>query len=98
MDLEHERRLSETEARSKSNTKRIDELEQTTNTIQQLATSVAVMAEQMKTMNGSLAKLTGKVETLEAEPANKWKFVVEKAIYFLVAAVVGFALANVGLG
>lgn len=98
MDLEHERRLSETEARSKSNTKRIDELEQTTNTIQQLATSVAVMAEQMKTMNGSIAKLTGKVEAMEAEPGKKWRFVVEKTLYFVVAAVVGFALANIGLG
>ena len=98
MDLEHERRLSETEARARSNTKRIDELEQTTNTIQQLATSVAVMAEQMKTMNGSIAKLTGKVEAMEAEPGKKWRFVVEKTLYFVVAAVVGFALANIGLG
>lgn len=97
MDLEHERRLAETESRSKSNTKRIDELERTTTTIQQLATSVAVMAEQMRTMNGNLASLTNKVETLEAEPAKKWRFVVEKVIYFVVAAVAGFVLAQVGL-
>lgn len=97
MDLEHERRLSETEARSKSNTKRLDELEHTTNTIQQLATSVAVLAEQIKTMNNNLTTLTGKVEALEAEPAKKWRFVVEKSIYFVVAAVVGYALAHVGL-
>ena len=97
MDLEHERRLSETEARSKSNTKRLDELEHPTNTIQQPPTSVAVLAEQIKTMHNNLTTLTGKVEALEAEPAKKWRFVVEKSIYFVVAAVVGFALARVGL-
>lgn len=97
MDLDHERRLSETEARSKSNTKRLDDLEKTTASIQQLATSVAVLAEQIKTMNGNLTTLTGKVEALEAEPAKKWRFVVEKAIYFVVAAVMGFVLAQVNL-
>ena len=97
MDLEHERRLSETEARSKSNTKRLDELEKATDNIQNLATSVAVLAEQMKTMNGNLTKLTGKVEALESEPAKKWRFVVEKSIYFVVAAVLGFFLAQMGL-
>lgn len=97
MDLEHERRLAETEARSKSNTKRLDELEHTTNTIQQMATSVAVLAEQIKTMNGNLTALTGKVNALEAEPAKKWHFVVEKSIYFFVGAVIAFVLSQVGL-
>ena len=97
MDLEHERRLAETESRSKSNTKRIDDLERTTGAIQQLATSVAVMAEQMRTMNGSLTALTNKVETLEAEPAKKWRFVVEKSIYFVVGAIIAYALSQVGL-
>lgn len=97
MDLEHERRLSETEARAKSNTKRLDELERTTNTIQQLATSVAVLAEQIKTMNGNLTTLTGKVDALEAEPGKKWRFVVEKSIYFVVGALIAFVLSQVGL-
>lgn len=97
MDLEHERRLSETEARAKSNTKRLDELERTTNTIQQLATSVAVLAEQIKTMNGNLTTLTGKVDALEAEPGKKWRFVVEKSIYFVVGAIIAYALSQVGL-
>ena len=76
---------------------RMEDTEKTTGNIQKLATSVAVLAEQIKTMNENLTTLTSKVEALEAEPAKKWRFVVEKAIYFVVAAVVGFMLANVGL-
>lgn len=81
----------------KSLKRRMDEAEKTTSTIQKLATSVAILAEQIKTMNENLTTLTSKVEALEAEPAKKWRFVVEKTIYFVVAAVAGFMLANVGL-
>ena len=77
---------------------RMKAAEESSSVLNKLVTSVAVMAEQMKTMNNNLAALTGKVERLEAEPGKRWKFVVEKAIYFVVAAVVGFALAHVGLG
>jgi len=56
-----------------------------------------VMATKQDAMSASVDKLTGKVEALEAEPGKRWKFVVEKAIYFVVAAVVGFMLATVGL-
>lgn len=97
MDLEHERRLAETESRSKSNMKRLDELSQQIEAVNNIATSVAVMAEQIKTMNENLQTLTGKVAALEAEPGKRWKFVVEKIIYVVVAAVAGFILAKVGL-
>ena len=76
---------------------RMKAAEESTSALNKLVTSVAVMAEQMKTMNGNLATLTGKVERLEAEPGKRWKFVIEKAIYFVVAAVVGFVMAHVGL-
>lgn len=97
MDLEHERRLTEVETRSKSNSRRLDELERDTQAVQSLATSVAVMAEKMDTMNTSLTNMSKKVEAIESEPAKKWRFVVEKTIYMVVAAAVGFFLARFGL-
>lgn len=96
LDIEH--RLTETEARSKANEKRLNKLEESTEAISRMATAVEVMATKQDTMNGNLNKLTEDVETLKAEPGKRWKFVIEKAIYFVVAAVVGFALAKVGLG
>lgn len=65
--------------------------------LNRLATAVEVMATKQDAMSNSVDKLTSKVESLEAEPAKKWRFVVEKSIYFVVAAVVGFMLARVGL-
>lgn len=97
MDLEHERRLSETEARSKSNTKRIDELQGQIDAVNRLATAVEVMATKQENLGESVDKLTVKVEALEAEPAKKWRFVVEKSIYFVVGALIAFVLGHFGL-
>ncbi len=94
-DIEH--RLTEVEQRSKSNKHRLDKLEQSTEAINRMAISIEKMAMKQDDMNGSINKLTSDVETLKAEPGKRWKFVVEKAIYFIVAAVVGFMLAKVGL-
>lgn len=98
MDMEHIAvQLQKVDDRSTRNEGRIKKLETEHEVLHQLATSVAVMAEKMEAMSTSVDKLTNKVETLEAEPAKKWHFVVEKAIYFVVAAVVGFMLAQIGL-
>ena len=96
LDIEH--RLTDVEARTKSNTHRLDKLEESTEAINRMAISMEKMALKQDTMNGSITKLTTDVETLKAEPAKRWKFVVEKAIYIVVAAVVGYFLAKAGLG
>lgn len=96
-ELDFEHRLTEVEQRSKSNTKRLDKLEESTEAINRMAVSIEKMATKQDTMNTSITKLTADVETLKAEPGKRWKFVIEKAIYFVVAAVVGFILAQVGL-
>lgn len=101
MDHEHEielaQKLTEVESRSKSNTKRLDKLEQSTEAINRMAISMEKMVVKQDTMSGNLNKLTTDVEALKAEPGKRWKFVVEKVIYFVVAAVVGFVLAKIGL-
>jgi hypothetical protein len=97
MDLEHERRLSETEARSKANEKNIIELRGHIDAINRLATAVEVMATKQDSMSDSVDRLTHKVETLEAEPAKKWRFVVEKSIYFTVGAIMAYILSQIGL-
>ena len=97
MDLEHEKRLADVENRAASNTKRLDRLESTTDAINRMAISIEKMAVKQDNMSDSIDKLSGDVEAMKAEPGKRWKFVVEKTIYFVVAAVVGFFLARVGL-
>lgn len=90
-------KVAEIDSRSKSNTHRLDKLEESTEAINKLAVSMERMSQKQDTMNASVDKLNTDVEALKSEPGKRWKFVVEKAIYFVVAAVVGFMLARVGL-
>lgn len=90
-------KIAEIDSRSKSNTKRLDKLEESTEAINNLVVAVEKIATKQDVMCSDVNKLTSDVECLKAEPGKRWKFVVEKAIYFVVAAVVGFMLARVGL-
>jgi len=98
MDLEHEKRLTEVESRSKSNTRRIDKLEESTEAINRLATSMEVMVVKQEEVAETVGKLDAKVTVLEAKPAKRWDNLVDKIILTLAAAVIGFVLARLGLG
>ena len=97
MDLEHERRLTETEERAKSNERNIINLREQIDAVNRLATAVEVMATKQDNLGESVDRLTNKVEELELEPAKKWRFVEEKSIYIVVAALLGYAMALIGL-
>lgn len=91
-------RLSAVEQRSKSNSHRLDAVEKNTEAVNHLATSVAVMAERMEITGDKVDGLCSDVQDLKAEPGKRWKFVVEKAVYIAVSAVMGYILAKFGLG
>jgi hypothetical protein len=59
---------------------------------------MAVMAEKQDETNTIVTKLDGKVTALEAKPAKRWDALVEKVVWAVVAAVVGYLLAQIGLG
>lgn len=97
-DAEISGRLAAVEQRCKSNSHRLDDLERQTEAVNTLATSVAVMAERVKITGDKVDGLCTDVQELKAEPGKRWKFVVEKAIYIAVSAIMGYILARVGLG
>lgn len=90
-------KLQETTDRSLRNEGRIKKLEDESSVLHQLATSVAVMAEQMKTLNNSVAALTDEVEDMKEKPVKRWDSLVDKIIWGVVGAVLAFFLAKIGL-
>ena len=91
-------RLSAVEQRSKSNSHRLDALEKQTEALNSLTTAVAVMTEKVDNCGESVVGLRADVQEIKQKPAKRWEFVVEKVIYIVVAAVVGYFLARAGLG
>lgn len=90
-------KLQEVADRSLRNEGRIKKLEGEHETLQKLATSVAVMAEQLKQVNDNVRSLDHKVDEIEGRPAKRWEAIVAAAITAVVAALVGFAMGKFGI-
>ena len=90
-------KLQETTDRSVRNEGRIEKLEEENGTLHSLATSVAVMAEQMKQMNRSVTTLTSEMEELKEKPGKRWDALVDKILWGICGAVLAYLLANIGL-
>ncbi len=97
MEISNEHRLTEVEARSKSNMHRIDELERRMGALEQQQTTVAVLAERMKGVESNVEEIKADVKSLKAKPAKRWDNLVNQIISIIVAAIIGFALAQIGL-
>ena len=88
-------KLAEVDARSKSNTHRLDEVEGKVDTLQRLTTAVEVMATEQRHQTETMAEikedvtaLGTKVDAIEKKPAKRWDGMVDKVLYGLVGAIV----------
>lgn len=97
MDLEHEKRLTEVEARSKSNAHRLDEVEKKQNDLSELVGTVKVLATKEERVETDVKEIKENVKTLISRPAKRWDSLVSDVIKLVVAAVVGFIFAKIGL-
>ena len=96
MDMEHERRLTETEARSKSNTKRIDEMEKKQGDIADLVSSVKILADREVRVEKDVKEIKDDVKEMKEKPGKLWFGMLEKALYTIVGGVVTYVLIKLG--
>ena len=97
MDLEHEKRLTEVEARSKSNEHRIEDVEKKQNDLSELVGTVKVLATKEEAVEKDVKEMKNDVKTLITKPAKRWDNLVSQLITLVVAAIFGFILAKIGL-
>lgn len=97
MEMEREHRLTEVEDRSKSNTHRIDKLEERQNKLDELVGTVKVLAVREGNVESDVKEIKKDVKRLTDKPAMRWDNLVTQIITILVAAVVGFIVAKIGL-
>lgn len=94
MEREFEHRITEVEDRSKSNTKRIDKLEERQDNLDELASAVKVLAVREANVESDVKEMKKDVKTLTEKPAKRWDALISQIISIVVAAVFGFVLAK----
>lgn len=97
MDLEHEKRLTEVESRSKSNAHRLDAMEKRQDNLDELVGTVKALAVREENMENDVKEIKNDVKELNAKPGKRWESLVEKIILTVAAAIIGFLLARIGL-
>lgn len=98
MDLEHEKRLTEVCERSKSNTKRIDEMEKRQDNLDDLVSTVKVLADREKRVEDDVKEIKDSVNEIKEKPGKRWESIVDKIIFTAVGALVAFLLLKLGIG
>ena len=97
MDFEHEKRLTEVEERTKSNTHRIDDLEKMQDNLDELVGTVKVLAVREENVETDVKEIKNDVKSLTNKSGQRWDGLVDKIIMTIVAAIVGFILAKFGM-
>lgn len=97
MTNEEMAKLAETDARARSNSKRIDKLEERQDNLDKLISAVAVMGNKQEKMEDDIKEIKVDVKSLTGKPGKRWEAVVEKLLLVVLTAVVAFILAKIGL-
>ena len=97
MDLEHERRLTEVEQRSQSNTHRLDDVEKRQDSFDKLVISVEKLALKEQNVENDVKEIKADVKTLTSKPGKRWDGLVDKVILIFATAIVTFILSKIGL-
>ena len=94
MDLEHEKRLTEVESRSKSNTKRLDDVEKRQDNLDKLVVSVEALAIKEQNVENDVKEIKTDVKSLTNAPAKRWESFVTSLISVVLGAVVGYIFSQ----
>lgn len=88
-------KVVENEQRSKSNTKRLDELAHQQEEMSKIINLMYGIQEAIKNMKEDICETKADVKKLTEQPGKKWAKVVETVIVVTVSAIVGFVLRGI---
>ena len=94
-DIEH--RLTAVEDRSASNTHRLNELEKRQDNLDDLVSTVKVLAVREEAVENDVKEIKSDVKKLAERPGQMWDGLIKQIVTALAAAVVGFILAQIGM-
>jgi hypothetical protein len=97
MEVQIEHRLTEVEDRSRSNQHRLDELEKRQDNLDDLVSTVKVLAVREEAVENDVKEIKADVKSLTSKPGQRWDSLMDKIIWAVAGAVLAFILAKIGL-
>lgn len=97
MSEEYERRITVLEESNKTIFKRLDEIKAKQEDLDELVSSVKLLAVREENVENDVKEIKADVKALTNKPAERWNDMVKTIIGIVIAAVAGFILAKIGL-
>lgn len=94
VDMEH--RLTMVEDIAKSNTKRLDAVEKRQDDLDELVSTVKVLAVREEAVESDVKEIKSDVKELAGKSGRRWDTLMNQVLTAVAAAVVGFILARFG--
>ena len=88
-------KLTETEQRARSNTHRIEKLEQQQKDLNKLVTAVEVLASREMGVERDVKEIKADVKSITQKPARRWDAMVDRVLYVLIGAVLSLLMTGV---
>lgn len=82
----------------KDSESRIEKLEKKQDTIQDLIISVKLMENKTQNIESSLKEVKDVVNEIAMKPAHKWENMISQIISIIVAGVISYCMARIGIG
>lgn len=97
MEVKIEHRLTELENRAKSNSHRLDEVEKRQDNLDELVSTVKVLAVREENVEKDVKEIKTDVKNLSDKPAKRWDNLVDKIVWAVAAALIAFILGKIGI-
>lgn len=85
--------IADIDSRAKSNTHRLDKLEERQDNLDKLVSAVAGMQKDLEHTQGDVREIKSDVKAIMDTPRKRWDTVITVALTAIVSAIVGAALA-----
>lgn len=97
MEVKIEHRLTEVEERAKSNSHRLDEVEKRQGNLEELTSTVKVLAVREENVEKDVKEIKSDVKSISDKPGKRWDNLVDKIVWAVAAALIAYALSKLGL-
>ena len=88
-------KVAEIDQRSKSNTHRLDKVEERQDNLDKLVSSVSALANEQEHIKEDVTEIKTDVKALTEKPAKRWDGIVDKLIWLLISGAVGYLAAQI---
>jgi hypothetical protein len=97
MEISMEHRLTAVEDKAASNEHRLEELEKRQDNLDDLVSTVKVLAVREEAVENDVKEIKSDVKSLTSKSGQKWDSLMDKIIWAIAGAVLAFLLAKIGL-